>query len=224
MTWHKISLGLQGKRMRGPLFDTQLWWRLTAAFSETDLVNISLSMSSNGLSLSRCERNHQWKFGDERHNIQVTNNIRHHAVLRIYQQQRLIQVAKSIYWLQSEIITPSQNAILYNVWLNCLTNDLFHRQRSYSSVDFAAFFPSKMPCVYSSYTAKRRKGDNSDKWWHIWQLKERLFCWLELREKSLASRWRSPGNTLDFDELFIGVRSGPALYCFDVTNDDGMAH
>ena len=33
----------------------------------------------------------------------------------------------------------------------------------------------------------------------------------------------SSGNTLDFDELFIGVRSGPALYCFDVTNDDGSS-
>ena len=36
-------------------------------------------------------------------------------------------------------------------------------------------------------------------------------------------RHPSSGNTLDFDELFIGVRSGPALYCFDVTNDDCMA-
>lgn len=32
---------------------------------------------------------------------------------------------------------------------------------------------------------------------------------------------RSPETHYIFDELFIGVRSGPALYCFDVTNDDG---
>lgn len=37
--------------------------------TETDSVNISLSMSSNGVSLTRCETNHQWKFGDERHTI-----------------------------------------------------------------------------------------------------------------------------------------------------------
>ena len=38
-----------------------------------------------------------------------------------------------------------------------------------------------------------------------------------------TSQASGPETHQIFDELFIGVRSGPALYCFDVTNDDGMA-
>ena len=38
-----------------------------------------------------------------------------------------------------------------------------------------------------------------------------------------TSQASGPETHQIFDELFIGVRSGPALYCFDVTNDDGSS-